>query len=153
MFSRKTLLVLYLAVWTTLAARLTFEFVYIVVPKRGDFGQVGTAVPFVAFPAALGLAFLLLRRHDVRVSSRLSCYLWLAPLLLYFVILFFTAAAAASVVPASSVLVLIFGFSLGLPVLVMGIPIHAIGLLPLAFWDDRFFAPPTADKDPIDSSQ
>jgi hypothetical protein len=144
--SRKTWLLLYLTVWTTLAARLSFEFVYILVPKRGDMAQVATVVPFITFPAAFGIAFLLLRRDGIKVSSRLGCYLWLAPVLLYFLLLFATALMAASVNPAGAILVFMFGFIFGLPALIIGVPIHAIGIFPLVCFEDRFFTPNTGGK-------
>jgi hypothetical protein len=146
LLSRKIWLMLYLAVWSTAAAQLSFELVYIFLPKRGDFEQFGIVVPFVAFPASLGVAFLLLRKESVNVSGALAKYAWRIPPLLYFLILLTISAGAASVSPAVSLLVFGFGFVFGLPALVIGIPIHLIGLMPLVFFEDRFFSRVTADS-------
>ena len=135
---------LYLAVWSTAAARLSFDFVYIFIPKRGDFEQVATVVPFVAFPASLGVAFLLLRKESMKISKALAQYAWRVPPLLYLLVLLTISAGTASVSPAVSLLVFGFGFVFGLPALVIGILIHMIGLMPLIFVDDRVFAPRTA---------
>src|SRR5262245_6759296 len=144
--SRKTWLMLYLAVWSAAAARISFELVYMFIPKRGDFEQVATIVPFVAFPASFGVAFLLLRKENVNVSRALAKYAWRVPPLLYLSILLTISAGAASVSPAVSLLVLGFGFVFGLPALVIGILIHLIGLMPITFFEDRFFSRVTADS-------
>ena len=137
MSPRKWWLLLYLAIWSTIAARLAFEFVFILIPKRGDFAQMVNAVPFIAFPGALGIAFLLLRKDGIQVSKALGRYSWIVPLLLYFAILFFIAVATG---PVGFLIVLVFGFLFGLPALLIGIPLHLIGLLPLIYFEDRFFA-------------
>jgi hypothetical protein len=139
--SRRLWLLLYLAVWSTIAARLSFEFVYIIIPKRSDFGAAVQIVPFVAFPISFGIAFKLLRRSWDKVSSALGRYLWLTPVLLFFALLFAVALMAASVAPVAFFFVLILGFIFGLPALLIGIPIHAIGLIPLIYFDDRLFGP------------
>jgi len=137
--SRKFWLILYLAVWSTIAARLSFEFVYLFVPKRGDMGAAAAVVPFVAFPVSCSVAFLMLRANR-KVSAVVGRYLWRMPIVLYALLLCATAAMAATTSPAALPIVLFFGALFGLPALVVGTMLHAIGLFPLIYFDDRFFA-------------
>jgi hypothetical protein len=144
---RRSLLIVYLALWSTLAARFSFELVYLVIPRRGDLAAIAQVVPFVAFPASLGLAFLMLRRTR-RVAAALGCYLWMAPVLLYLLLLLVAAAMAAASMPLAAIFVLVLGALFGLPALLVGIPLHAIGIFPLRCFEDRFWADPLSAQPP-----
>jgi hypothetical protein len=137
--SRRFWLIVYLAIWSTVAARISFEFVYLLIPRRGDFADAAHIVPFVAFPAAFGIAFRMLRKAR-RIAVVLGVYLWLVPVLLYVLLLFAVAAMGGVVAPAAAFFVLVFGAVFGLPALAIGILIHAFGILPLRYFEDRFFA-------------
>ena len=81
---------------------------------------------------SFAIAWRMLRRTQ-RPSAVLGRYLWFLPVLLYGLLLLLTAGLAASVSPAIFPLVLMFG-----AILLIGITIHAIGLFPLIYFNDRF---------------
>src|ERR1043165_3039893 len=89
------------------------------------------------FPERSELRSCSCARTASKFPRRWGRYSWIVPLLLYFAILFFIAVATG---PVGFLIVLVFGFLFGLPALLIGIPLHLIGLLPLIYFEDRFFA-------------